>query len=45
MKKFYFKLIGDVYAMSCYAENKQGVAEYIKRMLGVNRLPKGTEIW
>lgn len=45
MKKFYFRLVGDAFAMSCLAESKAAAKAYIRHMLGVKRLPLGTEIW
>ncbi len=45
MKKFYFRLVGDAYATSCYAESLSAAKEYVRYMLGVKRLPVGTEIW
>jgi len=45
MKLFYFKLVGDPYAMSIRSYNLDEVKVDIRAFLGVRRLPNNTEIW
>jgi len=45
MKLFYFKLVGDPYAMSIRSDSWGEIKADIRAFLGVSKLPNHTEIW
>lgn len=45
MRKYWFHYPSMVYAMTFYARNAQDARAYMRRWLGVSRLPNGYAIW
>ena len=45
IKHFYFRLPGDFYPGDVYAKSEKEAREKLRELLGVKRLPKGTEVW
>jgi len=45
MRHFYWRLPGEFYPHNVYARNEQEARKKIREMLGVERLPRGTEVW
>jgi len=47
MRRWYALLPGDFYALSLYPEkdNEKSARAFLRKRLGVKRLPRGTKIW
>jgi hypothetical protein len=44
-RHFYFRLPGDFYPGDIYAESVEEARKELRELLGVKRLPKGTDVW
>ena len=44
-RHFYFRLPGDFYPGDVYARTKEEARQKVRELLGVKRLPGGTEVW
>lgn len=45
MKHWYCHCPGAVYAFDVYAKNKAEARRFARKILAVDRLPKGTALW